>query len=366
MNNDIDIITPENYTRAFVFKRIGYLLCYFVSFHYQKRDFLTIYADETYSTYIHKEAEKVAMKNGRDIFSSEQNFAVFEAGFRDIIKECERYIATTKKLEKVAISDFFDLRAIIEKCYYFFEKTEFFFTDGCYEGDMSATLKKNLLTLGEDLKMTSRPLIVELLTTMTYHLAGLAAKQHGLDLEDVKFYSFDEVIALFELGTKVDKQVIAERQKSFVVYCKGGAIIPVEGADKTVVIERFKAEDHSSKTEFKGTVASKGKVTAKVRVILAELDIAYEDFVKKLHKMEMNDGEILVTETTSPDFLPLMRKAGGIIADQGGLNSHAAITSREFGIPCLVGTYHATDILKTGDLVELDALKGIVKILKRA
>jgi pyruvate,water dikinase len=74
---------------------------------------------------------------------------------------------------------------------------------------------------------------------------------------------------------------------------------------------------------------------------------------------------ILVTGMTHPDFLPLMKKSRAIITEVGGITSHAAIISRELGIPCVIGTKIATKVLKDGDLVEVDADKGIVKILKK-
>ena len=58
------------------------------------------------------------------------------------------------------------------------------------------------------------------------------------------------------------------------------------------------------------------------------------------------------------------RKAAAIVTDEGGITSHAAIVSRELGIPCIVGTQYATKILKDGDLVEVDANKGTVKKIK--
>jgi len=69
---------------------------------------------------------------------------------------------------------------------------------------------------------------------------------------------------------------------------------------------------------------------------------------------------------TRPEFVPLMKKAAAIITDEGGITSHAAIISREMNIPCIIGTKIATKIFKDGDLVEVDADKGIVKILKKA
>ena len=78
----------------------------------------------------------------------------------------------------------------------------------------------------------------------------------------------------------------------------------------------------------------------------------------------MKDNEILVSPMTVPDYLPAMKKAKAIITDEGGITCHAAIVSRELGIPCIVGTKIATQVLKDGDRVEVDANKGIVKILK--
>ncbi len=361
-----DRIRPENYQRAFFFKRLGYLLMDIVFSHYRKRDFLAIYNNEMLGTYIGNEAADWTSENGKEIFSSKENFNIFEAGFRENIRECEEYIGRIKNLKESSVGNFFDHRAMIDKTYYFFEKTEFFFTDSCYYGEMSETLKKNLFILGDDLKMKSRPLFVEVLTTCLYHLVDLLARQTAVSPEDIKFYSFNEVISLIETKSLVSADILLERKKSYVLFCENERVIPIEGEQKALILKKFKEPDYSKMNEFKGVIANKGKVTAKIRVIVPELDQSYEIFVKKLHSLEMDGGEILVTETTSPDFVPLMKKAGGIIANQGGLNSHAAIMSRELGVPCLVGTYHATEILKTGDLVELDAESGIVKILEKS
>lgn len=108
-------------------------------------------------------------------------------------------------------------------------------------------------------------------------------------------------------------------------------------------------------TIIKGTVASKGKVTGRVRRIYGTKQIP--DFKK---------GEILVAASTIPDFLPALKKAAAIVSDEGGAVCHAAITARELRTPCVIGTQHAMDILKDGDLVEVDAEKGVVRILERA
>ncbi len=68
---------------------------------------------------------------------------------------------------------------------------------------------------------------------------------------------------------------------------------------------------------------------------------------------------------TSPNFLQVLKAVNGIITDEGGITCHAAIISRELQTPCIIGTKIATKVLKDGDLVEVDAERGIVKILKK-
>lgn len=107
-------------------------------------------------------------------------------------------------------------------------------------------------------------------------------------------------------------------------------------------------------TEFKGTIASLGKITAKARVL--------ED-ASRINELE--EGEILVTYMTTIEFIPAFRKAKGVITDEGGMSCHAAIISREFKLPCVVGTKVATRVIQTGDLIELDASSGTIKILEK-
>lgn len=67
---------------------------------------------------------------------------------------------------------------------------------------------------------------------------------------------------------------------------------------------------------------------------------------------------------TTPDYLPAMNKAAAFITDEGGVTCHAAIVAREIGKPCIIGTKFATKILKNGDMVEVDADSGVVRIMK--
>lgn len=79
---------------------------------------------------------------------------------------------------------------------------------------------------------------------------------------------------------------------------------------------------------------------------------------------EIQPGEVLVTPITRPQFNDQIKEAGAIVSDLGGLLSHPSILAREYGIPCVVGTEIATKIIETGDEVEVDADKGVVKVIK--
>jgi len=79
----------------------------------------------------------------------------------------------------------------------------------------------------------------------------------------------------------------------------------------------------------------------------------------------MQPGEVLITESSSPEIVRVCKLASAIVANQGGMGSHAAIISREMGIPCIVGTQNATRWIKTGDTVLVDGDRGVVEVLNK-
>jgi pyruvate,water dikinase len=105
----------------------------------------------------------------------------------------------------------------------------------------------------------------------------------------------------------------------------------------------------SAKPLVHGLGASPGRATGTVRVLNSPRDEA-----------TMKAGEILVTRMTSPDWVPIMRRAAAIVTDAGGMTSHAAIVARELGLPCIVGAHDATRILVTGAVVTVDGGAGTV------
>jgi len=110
--------------------------------------------------------------------------------------------------------------------------------------------------------------------------------------------------------------------------------------------------------EIKGIVASTGDklkiITGTARIVLSEKDFS-----------KIKKGDILITDETDASFLPAIAKAKAVVTDLGGILCHAAIVSREFEIPCVVGTKNATQVLKNGDKIEIDLKSGIVKIFRK-
>jgi phosphohistidine swiveling domain-containing protein len=102
--------------------------------------------------------------------------------------------------------------------------------------------------------------------------------------------------------------------------------------------------------EVSGFVASKGKTVGSVKIV---------ESVKDINKVE--DGDVIVSVMTRPDYLYAMKKAVAFVTDEGGVTCHAAIVAREMKKPCVIGTKIATKVFKDGDLVEVDANNGIVR-----
>ncbi|HED38691.1 MAG TPA: hypothetical protein ENI76_10695 [Ignavibacteria bacterium] len=154
---------------------------------------------------------------------------------------------------------------------------------------------------------------------------------------------------------------IKRRENGVVLYINNnGGIFENDDIDMIrnkiydLFIKNHKNEYHENQLEIKGNVGSKGTIEARVRVVLNEKD--FEKFKK---------GEVLVTSMTRPEFVPLMKKASAIVTDEGGITCHAAIISRELKLSCITGTKFATQILNDGDLVEVDADNGVVRIIKK-
>ncbi|MDO8626889.1 MAG: PEP-utilizing enzyme [Candidatus Diapherotrites archaeon] len=181
------------------------------------------------------------------------------------------------------------------------------------------------------------------------------SKRLHISQNQMRFIMPDEMKQAL-LENKFDEKELNSRYK----HC-----ITLTHLDKDVVLIGREAEQFANKniqkleiegiTELKGVCACSGKAKGIARKIN-----------RTGHIPKMEQGDILISSVTSPSLVPAMKKASAIVTDMGGLASHAAIVSREIGVPCIIGTKIATKIFQDGDLLEVDAGKGIVRILKKA
>ncbi len=143
---------------------------------------------------------------------------------------------------------------------------------------------------------------------------------------------------------------------NYFLYRKDGKTTCVSGKEADAKAESMgikATETTIHPSNFKGIAASKGIACGKVRKIKV---------AAHLHRVQQ--GEILVAITTSPNYINAMNLAGAIVTDEGGLTSHAAIVSRELKKPCIVGTKIATRVLNDGDVIEVNGETGEVKIIQ--
>jgi len=173
------------------------------------------------------------------------------------------------------------------------------------------------------------------------------AKQKKQKLSD------KQIVELASLGKKLhqhyffpqDIEWAVEKEKIYILQTR-----PV-----TTLKQKAKSKKQKEETKIKlslivkGEGASPGLVSGKAQIVRSPKEIS-----------KVDEGEILVTSMTSPDFVPAMRKAVAIVTDKGGQTSHAAIVSRELGVPCVVGTHIATAKIKSGDVITVDGKAGKV------
>ena len=169
-------------------------------------------------------------------------------------------------------------------------------------------------------------------------------------------YNYHTQNELLTLASESKHSNVHRRAAGFITYYhERGSIEYIVGEKANrFMVPYLHLEIPESIQEIKGLPVSRGIVQGKVKILHSPKELG-----------KLNEGEILVAPMTSPDFIVAMRKAVGIITDEGGMTSHAAIVARELGIPCVVGTRIATRVLKDGDVVEMDASNGIIRLLRQ-
>jgi phosphohistidine swiveling domain-containing protein len=230
----------------------------------------------------------------------------------------------------------------------------FYLTDALKEAGFDSLINENKKLLTE-LRKTNPYLLVdqEFLKKLFFELA----KRNSIDSPELLYYMLpDEIINHLEGDLVINTAELENRKNGFLFFAKDGKKIYKSGDDavkeKTKEIKEEKPLEDL--IEIKGMTSYPGKVVDSVKIVVNKNDFS-----------KIKDRNILVAHMTTVDYISYLNKISAIVTDEGGLGCHAAILSREFKIPCIIGTEIATKVFRDDDIVEVNATKGVVKIIKR-
>jgi phosphohistidine swiveling domain-containing protein len=177
---------------------------------------------------------------------------------------------------------------------------------------------------------------------------AVVARELGCDREQLIFATVDEISAALAGESDLPTADIGQRIANSFVLTRHGDELEVRAYPTP--LERA-GQEVGSEAVLTGMAASAGRASGEAKIVFNPTE---------MHKVGY--GDILVTTMTTPDLMLAIEKAAGIVTDEGGILSHAAIISRELGIPCVIGTERATRALRDGDVVDLDATQSTGRV----
>jgi phosphoenolpyruvate synthase/pyruvate phosphate dikinase len=272
--------------------------------------------------------------------------AITNNQFLDILaKRLKEETDKTLDLIKKPISYFLDINN-----YLIFEKScktyqPFHVSVKALPNYLPLELAKKYTSILEDARKYSEPVYDEI-EKLLRGLAKIIGDKERYEIKLILCLYKDELANYLQTKSLPTKEILEKRYKLSGLFFQ-------EGKRTTLSkdIEELETEIAKSNGLILGKVKGKssfpGIVKGTCRIIQDPLNFK-----------EFNQGDILVTSMTRPEFIPLMKKAAAIITDAGGILCHAAITSRELKIPCVIGTETATKSFKDGDVLEVNAEEG--------
>lgn len=190
------------------------------------------------------------------------------------------------------------------------------------------------------------------------------AKENGLPEKTLVFLADSEIRDVLSGRNQSFDNILnlaQKRSQLFAAFLCDNKVSIFNDASEIDILKENHVVGENLNTLLKGSVSyredNEEKIVGTARVITWSQNI-----MKELSQIK--DGEILVVTQTKPDFLPFLKKARAIVADEGGITSHVSIVTRELKIPAIVGTRIATDSIKTGDDIELNMITGEVSVIK--
>jgi pyruvate,water dikinase len=311
-------------------------------------------------------------------FAGQQETYLNQTGIEQVIqsvRECYSSLFTDRAIFYRAQKGFKDmdvaLSAIVQMMCYS-ESSGVMFTMDPTNGDESLILVEASYGLGEyvvkgsvtpddyyvdkgTLKIVRRNIPTKTIMLVRKTDGGTEEKQVPPALKDRQVITDEQVTELAKYALTIEKHYGRPMDIEWGLDSQTGKLLILQARPETVwslkksPIEKTAPIVTEKKVLLKGLPSSPGLGAGKAHVILSVE-----------HVSEFQNGEILVTEMTTPDWVPTMKKAKAIITDAGGMTCHAAIVSRELGIPCITGTKIGTQTIRSGQEITVDAKMGFV------
>lgn len=358
-----ETIKKEDYTITFWATGVSVLYTDMVNTMYLRYDPLCCIYKDKYFQYLRKDKFELAGKDGIALLSNKKGYQKYIRDLKktraDFEKFCRHLTEKDAPVTKQSLQTFLDYAAKLHRGY---SKMNFEHTDKAFLlKDKNKILAQNLESMAkfkDVVRTTINDIFFEKNGPLNVLLDNLGRK-FGLPRATLLNYTQQELLDLFD-GRKVPGSVLQARSKGFAVQSIHGHTKYYAGNAVASIVKQLAQPVSKNQTILKGMVANKGMASGRVKIIHND----FSDFSKLRREIQkMKKGQILVAEMTAPELILACKKASAIITDQGGLMSHAAIVSRELNIPCIVGTKVATQILKDGGRIAVNAYTGIVKKL---
>ena len=360
--------TPANATYKstdyyFLFQTYGISLLFtdICSHYYGEFNTATLSLDGQYRYYVSLKDMETTKHTSQDMYKDTQTVLGYATQFGSAKKELDTFRQTLLSGKGVDKNDFeyFVTRAatmLNEYAKFDHVYTDNLFTDTCEHVEEIIALiaeKKNVMREGINAVFFNED-------SCLFVLLDKITKQYGIPNEQLHGATMDEVRGMFE-GTKIEPKDGGD----YAIIRDNNVYINYVGVEATKFLKEFIIEtDITGTTQLTGiSVAAKGTYKGAVK----KVSIDYMRLKESIAELkDFKEGSILVTDSTVPEMVPIMSKALAIVTDMGGMLSHAEISSRELGKPCVIGTKVATRLLTDGDMVEVDANAGTVTILEKA
>lgn len=342
-------VAIDKFERFFEVEGASFIVASIFFSSYNDLGTLIINKDNNLSIFLDRNKTRQTRQDGLDLLML-SNFERYVKDFSSFLSCASMQLDEILVKDEYSSSDLRNFFAVILSFFKYYRKTEFFYTDLAFSVQSpSVLLLSNLSSLGK-IKTEGRVFLNSFFLGTESYMEKLLRKlsfKTGILVDDLKKCSFFDVINLnFEskVNSNQNYLLISNNKKKFWLL------------DDIEIKLTLKLPLNI----IRGQVANGGVVKGLAFVIEPNYN-NFDNIIKTIQ--DMGKGDVLVSESTSPELSLAIGKASAIVTNQGGMGSHAAILSRELKIPCIVGTGNATKIIHSGDMLLVDANKGIVKIL---